>query len=74
MDKTKPIRYVEDTRKGDKEIEAHLSYFKAFDWYIGVSVPVSEIQKPAKSLITRQSMVITFIFFCSLIAAFFLVF
>jgi signal transduction histidine kinase len=36
-------------------------------------VPVSEIQKPAKSLITRQSMVITLIFLCSLIAAFFLV-
>ena len=73
VDKTKPIRYVEDTRKGEKEIEAHVGYFKAFDWYIGVSVPVSEIQKPAKSLITHQSMVITFIFFCSLIAAFFLV-
>jgi hypothetical protein len=32
-----------------------------------------EIQKPAKSLITQQNMVITFIFICSLIAAFFLV-
>ena len=73
VDKTKPIRYVEDTIRGEKEIEAHVAYFKAFDWYIGVSVPVYEIQKPAKSLITRQSMVITFIFFCSLIAAFFLV-
>ena len=73
MEKTIPIRYVEDMTKGDKEIEAHLSYFKAFDWYIGVSVPVYEIQKPAKSLITHQSMVITFIFLCSLIAAFFLV-
>ena len=73
MKKTKPLRYVENSSDGDKEIETHLSYFKAFDWYIGVSVPVYEIQKPAKSLITRQSMVITFIFFCSLIAAFFLV-
>ena len=73
VDKTKPIRYVEETIKGEKEIEAHVGYFKAFDWYIGVSVPVYEIQKPAKSLITHQSMVITFIFFCSLIAAFFLV-
>jgi signal transduction histidine kinase/DNA-binding response OmpR family regulator len=73
VDRTKSLRYVEETVKGEKEIEAHVGYFKAFDWYIGVSVPVYEIQKPAKSLITHQSMVITFIFFCSLVAAFFLV-
>ena len=72
MDKSKPIRYIESATKDPREIEVHISYFKPFDWYIGVAVPVDEIRKPAKSLITRQSMVIAFIFLFSLIAAFFL--
>jgi signal transduction histidine kinase/DNA-binding response OmpR family regulator len=72
-DKAKPIRYLEPTAKGIEEIEAHVGYFKPFDWYIGLAVPVSEIQKPAKSLITHQSMVIALIFLGSLVIAFFLV-
>ena len=72
-DKAKPIRYHESTANGYEEIEAHVGYFKPFDWYIGLAVPVSEIQKPAKSLITNQSMFIALIFLISLITAFFLV-
>ncbi len=52
---------------------AHISYFKAFDWYIAVALPVEEIQLPAKELVSRQSLVIGTIFFCSLLLAFMLV-
>ena len=71
--KQKSIRYVTFTNKGTQEIEAHVSYFKAFDWYISVSVPVLEIQAPAKAVVTRQSIIITMIFFGSLVTAYFLV-
>jgi len=71
--KQKSFRYVTFTGKGTQEIEAHVSYFKAFDWYIAVSVPVLEIQAPAKALVTRQSIIITMIFFGSLGIAYLLV-
>ena len=72
-EKDNSIRYIGINDHGDQQIEAHVSYFKAFDWYFGVAVPVEEIQKPAKDLVTRQSIIITMIFIGSLIAAFFLV-
>jgi two-component system, sensor histidine kinase len=71
--KKKSIRYVTFTDTGTQEIEAHVSYFKAFDWYISVSVPVLEIQAPAKAVVTRQSIIITMIFFGSLVIAYLLV-
>ena len=64
------IRYIEDTSRGEKEIEAHVAYFKAFDWYIVTTVPVLEIQEPAKALVTRQSVIIILIFIGSLILAY----
>jgi signal transduction histidine kinase len=54
-------------------MEAHIGYFKAFDWYIVVSVPVHEIQDPAKALVTRQVIIITLIFAGGLLGAFFIV-
>jgi signal transduction histidine kinase len=72
-EKDKVLHYLSPPEKGSKEIEAHVSYFKAFDWYFGVAVPVAEIQQPARDLVTRQSIIITLIFIGSLIAAFFLV-
>ncbi len=71
--KQKSIRYVTFTDRGTQEIEAHIGYFKAFDWYIAVSVPVPEIQAPAKAVVTRQSIIITMIFLGSLVIAYFLV-
>jgi signal transduction histidine kinase len=71
--KEKSIRFVDITLDGQEEIEVHVSYFKAFDWYIAVAVPVQEIQKPAKDLVARQSIIIILIFLFSLIAAYFLV-
>jgi signal transduction histidine kinase len=67
------IRFVETNAIGNQEIEAHVSYFKAFDWYFGVAVPVEEIRLPAKKIVTRQSIIISMIFLFSLIAAYLLV-
>ena len=67
------IRFMENTSNGYKEIEAHISYFKAFDWYFGVAVPVEEIRLPAKRIVTRQSIIISMIFLCCLISSYFLV-
>jgi signal transduction histidine kinase len=67
------IRFMENTSSGYKEIEAHISYFRAFDWYFGVAVPVEEIRLPAKRIVTRQSIIISMIFLCCLISAYFLV-
>lgn len=40
----------------DKEpMTTSVSYFKSLDWYIGVTVPVREIQMPAQKLVLRQS-------------------
>ena len=72
-EKENSIRYIEFATHGVQQIEAYVSYFKPFDWYVAVAVPVEEIQKPAKDLITRQSIIISMIFFGSIIAAFILV-
>ena len=68
------LRYP-DPFSEDKEsiIEAHITYFKAFDWYVVAVVPVEEIQLPANELIAQQSLIIALIFLGSLIAAFILI-
>jgi signal transduction histidine kinase len=72
-EKENSIRYIESAAHGNQEIEAYVSYFKPFDWYITVVYPVEEIQQPAKDLVTRQSIIISLIFIGSIIAAFILV-
>lgn len=67
------IRYIGADDHEGQQVEAHVSYFKAFDWYFGVAVPVEEIQRPAKSLVARQSFIIVLILLSSLIAALFFV-
>ncbi|MCP5154566.1 MAG: cache domain-containing protein [Ectothiorhodospiraceae bacterium] len=63
------VRYVDPFSRGHEVVEAYVSYFKAFDWYLAVVVPVAEIQAPAKNLVTRQSIIIGLISLLSLIAA-----
>ena len=41
-----------------EEMAASISYFKPLDWYIGVTVPVQEIQRPARDLVVHQSTLI----------------
>lgn len=65
-------RYI-DLFSNNKLVEAHVSYFKAFDWYIVVAVPVEEIEAPANRLVTRQSYIVAFIFVVSFLMMFVLV-
>jgi signal transduction histidine kinase len=67
------LRFIETVHNGYKEVEAHISYFGPFDWYFGVAVPVDEIRMPARRIVTRQSIIISMIFLCCLISAYFLV-
>jgi two-component system, sensor histidine kinase len=67
------IRYHDFFQSDSQLTEAHVSYFKAFDWYIVVAVPVVEIQKPVKALVTQQSIIIASIFLFSLVIAYFFV-
>lgn len=57
----------------NKLMEAHISYFKAFDWYVVVAVPVDEIEAPVNRLVARQSYIVAFIVILSLILTFILV-
>ncbi|MFO1349425.1 MAG: EAL domain-containing protein [Gammaproteobacteria bacterium] len=66
-------RYLDILQDNSQPVKTYLSYFKAFDWYLAVVVPVREIQAPAEALVTRQSIIIALIFLGSLIAAYFLV-
>ncbi|MGD9288671.1 MAG: cache domain-containing protein [Desulfobacterales bacterium] len=67
------LRFIETVHNGYKEVEAHVRYFGAFNWYFGVAVPVDEIRMPARRIVTRQSIIISMIFLCCLISAYFLV-
>lgn len=66
------LRYM-DPFGSNGMIEAHVSYFKAFDWYIVVAVPVEEIEAPANRLVVRQSYIVAFIIIVSLIITFIIV-
>jgi signal transduction histidine kinase len=65
----KTICYIESTFGNHELLEAHVRYFKAFDWYIVLVYPVKEIQESAKELLGRQSLIIGLIFLASLIVA-----
>ncbi|MFC1821810.1 cache domain-containing protein [Thermodesulfobacteriota bacterium] len=67
------LRYIQLDGSEEQQIEVHVSYFKPFDWYFGVAVPVDEIQEPANILVRRQSYIIGLLFLGSLVAAFMLV-
>ncbi|MGD8687042.1 MAG: SpoIIE family protein phosphatase [Syntrophobacterales bacterium] len=67
------MSFVVSGNGGDRVMEAYVRYFKALDWYIAVVVPVEEIQAPARTLVTRQSLIISLIFLGSLMVAYLLV-
>ena len=67
------FRYLDPSSETHKLMEAHISYFKAFDWYIATVVPVSEIQEPGDALLSRQVTVIGIIFLVSIVFASFIV-
>jgi len=67
------VRYLDPFSASEVLVEAYITYFKAFDWYVAVAVPVSEIQAPAEALVTRQSIIIAAVFVGALLAAWLMV-
>jgi sigma-B regulation protein RsbU (phosphoserine phosphatase) len=65
--------YVSSLDPGKEAMTTSVSYFKALDWYIGVTVPVREIQRPARDLVFRQIWVIAVILALGLVGAGFMV-
>ncbi len=65
MKKVDSIRYPDPYSDKFELLEAHVSYFKAFDWYFAVVVPVVEIEAPGKAMLERQMIVIGLIFLLS---------
>jgi len=64
------IQYNSSPDETGKTMVAYISYFKALDWYIALTVPVEEIQEPAQKLLTRPSKIGAFNFFASLLATY----
>ena len=64
------IRYPDPNSAKNELLEAHVSYFKAFDWYFAVIVPVVEIEAPGKAMLQRQFAVIGLIFLVSTVFTF----
>ncbi len=64
------IRYPDPNSVKNELLEAHVSYFKAFDWYFAVIVPVVEIEAPGKAMLQRQFAVIGLIFLVSTVFTF----
>ncbi|MDX2421756.1 MAG: ATP-binding protein [Amphritea sp.] len=59
---------------GGRQIQIFFSYFKAFDWYSAVVLPVSEIAAPGRAVVAQQSLIIGLIFLASIGAAFILIY
>ncbi len=70
IDKVDSIRYPDPNSENNELLEAHVSYFKAFDWYFAVVVPVVEIEAPGKVVLRRQMLVIGLIFLVSTVFTF----
>lgn len=65
------ISYTDSSGDTNQPMKAYVSYFKPLDWYIACVAPIHEIRQPADDLVARQSVMISFVFLGSLIAAFF---
>ncbi len=70
MNEVESIRYPDPYSENSEMVEAHVSYFKAFDWYFAVAVPVVEIEAPGKAMLERQMIVIGLIFLVSTVFTF----
>jgi signal transduction histidine kinase len=66
----KSVCYIKSAFRKNQLLEAHIRYFKAFDWYIVLSFPVEEITDSSNRLLRRQSLIIGLIFLGSVIAAY----
>jgi len=64
------ITYPDPFRANQQTVRAYVSYFKAFDWYLVVAVPISEMEEPAVNLVRRHSLFIGLIFPTALLIAY----
>ena len=67
------LRFISSQDKGGNEFIAYCSFFKSLKWYISVIVPVKEINRPAKVLVQRQSIIISIVSVAGLLAVFLIV-
>lgn len=67
------IRFIDPFFNEKRLLDGYVIYFKAFDWYIVVAVPLDEIEEPINVLLTRQSLIIGLIFLGGLIVSLFIV-
>jgi len=63
----KKLIYILSHDPLQRQMSTSLSYFKSLDWYIGVTVPLEEIKRPARELVFKQSLIIAAILLLSLI-------
>ncbi len=49
--------YHQSNVPGSEEMESYVTYFKPLKWYICTNVSTEEVHKPARELLTRQSMI-----------------
>ena len=70
MNEVESIRYPDPYSDKFELLESHVSYFKAFDWYFAVVVPVVEIEAPGKAMLQRQMLVIGLVFLVSTVFTF----
>ena len=70
---TTAYEFVSMDERGGEKMVAYTRYFKGFDWYTVIILPLREIHEPALELITRQLVLIGCIFVVSLLVIFFLV-
>jgi signal transduction histidine kinase/CheY-like chemotaxis protein len=66
---TGAINFTDTMSDTPSQVQAYVSYFKAFNWYLAVVVPVQEIQEPAEALVARQTMIVALVLFLSVFAA-----
>ncbi len=71
--KVSEFRYVSINNGIKQPMLVFCNFFKPLKWYTSVIVPVNEIERPARELVIRQSLIIALMFIAGLIAVFILV-
>lgn len=51
----------------NEDMISYVHFFKPLGWYVGVTVPISEIKLPAKNIVSKLSSIIVIILLCSIV-------
>ncbi len=65
---TPQFHFMSATGEAREKLIVYCYYFKPFKWYTSVIVPVNEINRPARLLVIRQSLIIVSMFMAGLVA------